>query len=158
MAVPTLRDAHHLLQLLELTTQAVHTVIAEWAKLPAEQSSKDAGPGEAQLPSRELFEAQRTLISASGMFTELVATPSQRLLEVSSQYNESRCLHIAAELRVADIIARAGNDQGVHVRQLSAEVGIENRKLGTFEQLMHLLCPFGLLSRADSWFILQLEL
>lgn len=128
---PTVRDVHQLLQLLEVTTQAVRTVINEWSKIPSagdKVDDQDKTKAETQILTRELFEAKRTLISATGKFVELVATPSERVLEVSSQYNESRCLHIAVGLRVADILAKAG-DIGVPVDQLSDAVGIEAQKL-----------------------------
>ncbi|CAG8892503.1 unnamed protein product [Penicillium egyptiacum] len=136
---PTVRDVHQLLQLLEVTTQAVRTVINEWSKIPSagdKVDDQDKRKAETQILTRELFEAKRTLISATGKFVELVATPSERVLEVSSQYNESRCLHIAVGLRVADILAKAG-DIGVPVDQLSDAVGIEAQKLS---RVMRCLC------------------
>lgn len=84
---------------------------------------------EGSLPSRPLFEAQRTLLAAAGLLTELVSSPSSRLLEVSSQYFESRALHVAANQRIADKLAAAG-DAGLDLATLAAQVGIEPRKLG----------------------------
>lgn len=118
----TIKEASQLLQLLDITYRAVHTIIAEWAKLPS--SSSDSR----QLPNRELFEAQRTVIAVSGKLVELVASPSERLLEVSSQYNEARCLHIAASLRIPTILAKA-DEQCLFIEKLSANVGIEWHKL-----------------------------
>jgi hypothetical protein len=126
----TIRDVHELLQLLELTQQAVHTIIGEWAKVPSSQTKNEIDISASSLPSRELFEAKRTLISATGKFVELVASPSERLLEVSSQYNEARCLHIAASLRIADILD-ANGELGVAVEELSAQTGIQAQKLGS---------------------------
>lgn len=80
------------------------------------------------LPAKPLFDAQRALLSAAGKLTELVSQPSTRILEVSSQYFEARCLHIVADKRVPDILAEAGND-GVHVDKIAKSVGIEARKL-----------------------------
>lgn len=119
----TLQDASQLLELLELTKASVHTIIKEWAKLPPKRM------GDATLPSRELFQAKRTIIAATGKFAELVSSPSDRLLEVSSQYNEARCLHIAAAMRIPDLLAKGGS-AGVSIQDISAEVGIESRKLG----------------------------
>jgi hypothetical protein len=132
--MPTLSDVHQLLELVDLTRDSVQRIIGEWAKLPASSSRKQGGPAdesEASLPSRELFEAQRTLIAASGKFVELVSSPSSRLLEVSSQYNEARCLHIAAVLRIPDILEENG-DKGVSMERIAMKVGIETRKLGMF--------------------------
>lgn len=36
------------------------------------------------LPSRELFDARRTVIAATGKLVELVASPSERLIQVTS--------------------------------------------------------------------------
>lgn len=80
------------------------------------------------LPAKPLFDAQRAILSAAGKLTELVSEPSVRILEVSSQYFESRCLHIIADKRIPDILAGAG-DAGVHVDKIAEAVGIETRKL-----------------------------
>lgn len=125
----TIRDVHELLQLLELTQQAVHTIIGEWAKASSTKRKNETGISASSLPSRELFEAKRTLISATGKFVELVASPSERLLEVSSQYNEARCLHIAVSLRIADVLDTNG-ESGVTVEELSVQTGIQAQKLG----------------------------
>lgn len=133
--MPTLTDAHQLLQLADLTRDSVHRIIGEWAKLPTSapgKQGKRSSPGEnseASLPSRELFEAQRTLLATTGKLVELISSPSSRLLEVSSQYNEARCLHIAAVLRIPDLLADHG-DEGVPIERLAEKVGIETRKLG----------------------------
>ena len=106
-------------------------VIKAWAH-PASPHARGVS-GSEDLATRELFDAQRILLAAAGMFTELVATPSARLLEVSSQYNESRALHIAAALRIPDILA--GDAGGISMDDLSSSVGVELRKL------CMLVCP-----------------
>lgn len=90
---------------------------------------------DATIPDKRLFDAQRTLLSAAGKLTELVSQPSGRLLEVSSQYYEARCLHIAADKRIPDLLA-ASPDTGVHIDTLSAAVGIESRKLCALTHLL----------------------
>lgn len=120
----TVKDAHQLLQLLQLTQASVHQIIEEWAKSPPKEEAVSG-----TLPSRALFQARRTLIAATGKFAELVSGPSDRLLEVSSQYNEARALHIATAMRIPDLLAK-GDDKGVTIEDVSAEVGIESRKLG----------------------------
>ena len=89
-----------------------------------------SGDSDGKLPDQQLFDAQKILLSASGLITELISSPSSRLLEVSSQYFESRALHIVADKRIPDILAKAG-DEGVHVVALAQEVQIESRKLCT---------------------------
>lgn len=103
-------------QLGDLINSSIQTVV----KL------NEASKGE--LPAKPLFDAQRALLSAAGKLTELVSQPSTRVLEVSSQYFEARCLHIVADKHVPDILAKAG-DAGVHVTGIAKSVGIEPRKL-----------------------------
>ena len=119
--MPSLSDAHQLLQLLDITRDSVHCIIGEWAKA----SPRDEAP----LPSRELFEAQRSVLAATGKLVELVSSPSSRLVEVASQYNESRCLHIAAALRIPDLLDKGG-EKGVSMEELARGVKIETRKMG----------------------------
>ena len=141
----TLADAHKLLQLLDLVAGSIRSVIAAWASPAAETT----GPaGNENLASWELFQAQRTLLSATGVLTELVANPSSRLLEVSSQYNESRALHIAASLRVPDLLAEAtkNGSKGLSVEDLSAKIGIESRKLS---RLMRCLCSIHIFQESE---------
>lgn len=80
------------------------------------------------MPSKPLFEIQRNLLSAAGKLTELVSQPNIRILEVSSQYFEARCLHIAVDKRVPDLLETT-EDAGMHVNEIAKEVGIESRKL-----------------------------
>lgn len=102
------------------------------------------------LPDRELFDHQRTLLAAAGTLTELVSEPQDRLLEVSSQYFEARALHIAADARIPNILAKYG-DRGLAIDALASEVGIESRKLCkptriiracAFHQIPLLTCQF----------------
>jgi hypothetical protein len=79
------------------------------------------------LPSKLLFDAQRTILSAAGMLTELASDPSSRLLEVSTQYFEARALHIAAENRIPDLLA--ASDEGVTVDELAKSIGCDAAKL-----------------------------
>jgi hypothetical protein len=80
------------------------------------------------LPPKVLFDAQRMILSAAGMLTELGSTPSNRLLEVSTQYFEARALHIAAEKRIPDMLA-GFDDSGVAVEKLAEQVGCDAAKL-----------------------------
>jgi hypothetical protein len=104
-----------LLQLGALVQSALSTLIT------TSQNSNDA------LPPKALFDAQRTILSAAGMLTELASDPSNRLLEVSTQYFEARALHIAAENRIPDLLA--GSDEGVAVEELAKSVGCDAAKL-----------------------------
>ncbi|KAI1335920.1 S-adenosyl-L-methionine-dependent methyltransferase [Xylariaceae sp. FL0016] len=92
--------------------------------------------GEESLPSRPCFDAERTLLSASGLLTELVGSPSKRLLEVSMQYFEARALHLVASQRIPDLLAKAG-EEGVDLNTIAAASGVEALKLG---RVLRCLC------------------
>ncbi|KAF2280130.1 O-methyltransferase A [Westerdykella ornata] len=94
------------------------------------------GATKGDMPAKPLFDAQRALLAASGKLTELISQPSVRIMEVSSQYFEARCLHIVVDKRIPDILARAGK-AGVHVEEISRIVGIEARKLS---RVLRCLC------------------
>ena len=105
-----------LIQLSALLNSALSTLITS--------TRDDKGP----VPPRTLFDAQRTVISAAGMLIELVSTPSNRLMEVSTQYFESRALHIAAEKRIPDMLAGC-DEKGVSVKKLAEQAGCDALKL-----------------------------
>ena len=89
------------------------------------------GPEPGDAPSRELFDARRSLIAAAGKIVELMSEPNARLQELATQYYESRALHIVADRRVADLLA--GHDEdGVSIENLADKTGIEKRKLCMF--------------------------
>lgn len=115
--------SRELLQLGDLIQDAISQFIAL-----RQSASENVSREEGSLPSKPLFDAQRTLLAAAGMITELVSEPQSRLLEVSSQYFEARALHIAASHRIPDILAHQG-EVGMDIKALSSKVGIESRKL-----------------------------
>ncbi|KAF3912593.1 O-demethylpuromycin-O-methyltransferase [Arthrobotrys entomopaga] len=126
----TARD-EQTLRLLQLS-QLIQNTIADYVAAKDVKVEREEG----SLPSHALFEAQRTLLSAAGMITELVSDPRLRIMEVSLQNYESRPVHIAVSLRIPDILAEHG-ESGCHVTDLAARVGIESRKLS---RLMRCLC------------------
>ncbi|KAJ6259262.1 O-demethylpuromycin-O-methyltransferase [Drechslerella dactyloides] len=119
------------LQLLELGG-LIQTAIADFVAANSSKVDNVDGP----LPSHALFEAKKVLLSAAGMITELVSDPSLRVIEVALQHYESRSMHIAASLRIPDILAEHG-DTGCDIKDLAARVGIEARKLS---RVMRCLC------------------
>lgn len=70
-----------------------------------------------------------------------MSDPSNRLLEVSSQYWESRGLFIAAERRIANLIAAGdnGSGKGVGTETLAKQTGVETGKLGPWTSRCHRL-------------------
>ena len=86
------------------------------------------------LPSRKLFQAQRTIAAVAGKLEEMIAEPNTRLLELSFQYFESRALHICVEHRIANLLDEQGDD-GVSVQDLGKRTGLEPLKLGALSLL-----------------------
>ncbi|KAL8931961.1 MAG: hypothetical protein Q9216_007011 [Gyalolechia sp. 2 TL-2023] len=142
----SLADAHKLLQLLDLVSGSVRAIIAAWAA--SSTPGNNGLVGNKDLVSWDLFQAQRLLLSATGVLTELVADPSSRLMEVSSQYTESRALHIAAGLRVPDLLAKAveHGSNGLAVDEISTQVGIESEKLS---RLLRCLCSIHIFQEVE---------
>ena len=131
----SLTDVAQLIQTTELLSKAVQVIVSEWSKevepLGGAQSTA-GGPGERQiLPSHELYDAQRTILAATGKLTELVSEPSVRVLEVATQFQESRALYIAAERRIPDILVAKDNTGGTPIAEISEKAKIESRKLCT---------------------------
>lgn len=130
----SLSDAVRLIQLSDLLKQSALTVIDEWAK----ESEYGLGKAEVNglsyqdtpriLPSRKLHDAQRTILAITGALTELVTEPFSRIQEVGCQYWESRALFIAAERRIPDVLAEAG-ERGLSIKELGEKTGIESLKL-----------------------------
>lgn len=138
-------DAIRLLQLSELLAASARTVVDEWSKETTPQTAKslkdDGSPK--TLPSPTLHEAQRTIQSITGVLTELVSEPSGRIIEVACQYWESRALFIAAERRIPDLLAKAGED-GLSSKELADATGVEYLKLCMFKFYSHYLYhPFS---------------
>lgn len=112
-----------LLQLSSLIQTSIQDFIAQ-----RQISNADPGRQEGSLPSKALFDAQRTLLAAAGTLTELVSEPQSRLIEIGSQYWEARALHIVVDKRVADLLSQ--NEGGsMDIKALGEKVGIEHRKL-----------------------------
>ena len=126
----SLQQAAQLLSLADLVCSRSKSIIDEWAKEETSLRSQGSEESNAKLlPSHSLHESQRTVLAAAGMLTELVSEPSSRLLEISSQYFESRALHIVAERRIPDFIANVPNTEGVSAKLIGERVGIEHLKL-----------------------------
>ena len=122
--------AKKLLALVDLVNKTSQTIINEWEKEDSLASATDVPRDSPSLPSWELYNAQRTILSACGAFSELVHDPQLHLLEMSVEYFEARALHVAAEHRIADILAQTDPAMtGIYIGDLSEKVGIDARKL-----------------------------
>ncbi|KKA24443.1 O-methyltransferase [Rasamsonia emersonii CBS 393.64] len=129
-------DAESLLQLVDLLKQSANTVIEEWKKEDFTKGKGGSQDTPAVLPSHRLHQAQRTILAITGALVELVAEPYSRIQEVGCQYFESRALFIAAERRIPDLLAEAG-ESGLEIDQLAAKTGIEASKLA---RILRCLC------------------
>ncbi|KAK2743445.1 hypothetical protein FQN57_004910 [Myotisia sp. PD_48] len=121
------REVERLLAVGNLIQNCIQTVVKEWTTSPDVSDSS--------LQSWDLFEAQRSLISATGVLVELISNPSMRLMEFCGQYWESRALGIVVAKRIPDILA--SRSDGVHLREISRRTGLEQGKLG---RIMRCLC------------------
>lgn len=137
-SLKTLPDAVHLLQLSDLLKSSAQVVVDEWANeteyIARAETVSDDNPR--ILPSRKLHDAQRTIYAITGSLIELVAEPWSRVQEVGCQYWESRALYIAAERRIPDLLAEAG-EHGMDIQELGQKTGIEYLKLS---RLLRCLC------------------
>ncbi|KAL4945512.1 S-adenosyl-L-methionine-dependent methyltransferase [Aspergillus oleicola] len=104
----------------QILNSSVTALIAQWKADDAEGQTLDNG---FLLPRKESYDAHKTILGAVGKIQELVASPAIRLIETSCQFYESRALHIAAEHRVADLVAGAG-ENGVPIGQLAKKANV----------------------------------
>ncbi|KAI1367012.1 S-adenosyl-L-methionine-dependent methyltransferase [Xylaria arbuscula] len=132
----TAEDAEKLLQLSDLLREAALTVKDEWAKEDFSSTAKEGGDTSKLLPSHNLWKAEKTIEAISGALVELVSEPYQRIQQVLTEYIESRALFIAAERRIPDLLAEAGDD-GLDLDTIAQKTRIEPKKLG---RLLRTLC------------------
>ncbi|EEY23686.1 conserved hypothetical protein [Verticillium alfalfae VaMs.102] len=130
-----------LLQLGEL----IQTNITQLIESRRAVTATGNGTEPSDLPPWSVFNAQRALQAATGSLTELISQPENRLLEVSSQYFEARALHIAADARIPDLLAKTA-PRGVPIDLLSAKAGIESRKLS---RLLRCLCSIHIFTEVE---------
>ncbi|KAI1486903.1 hypothetical protein F5X96DRAFT_673201 [Biscogniauxia mediterranea] len=111
-------------KVVELLSTNSEKLIAEWEKLPDDHYPHNG----TDIPTHEAYNAELTIKAALGSIEELTSKPSIRLMEVAWAHLNARCLQMAAELRVADILAEGGSE-GVSIDTLSDKLGIEKNKL-----------------------------
>jgi hypothetical protein len=111
-------DIKRLVQVGDLIQKSIATIVDQHLKSP--NATDDS------IPPWPTYEAQRNIISATGVLIELISDPSMRLMEYSGQYWESRALAIAVAKRIPDLL----NPKPLPLQELSAITGIESRKLG----------------------------
>lgn len=125
--------------LIRLLVDASEVVIKEWeAEEQAESAQID--PTLPSLPSTDLFNARRTVLGACGMCMDLVQEPQSRLMELANQFYSSRALHIAAEARIAEVLANADPNKGMSIEEINGRVGVEQAKLGKHNRYIVTVC------------------
>lgn len=130
----TQEDADKLLQLSDLLREAALTVKEEWAKEDFSDKKTSSGDTAKILPSHKLWNAEKTIEAISGALVELVSEPYQRIQQVLTEYIESRALFIAAERRIPDLLAEAG-EEGLDLDVIAEKTRIEPKKLGKSQPL-----------------------
>ena len=65
------------------------------------------------------------------MLQAAISDPHVRLIEIGASFLEARALHIVAEKRIPDLLAKEGKD-GVGIEELAQKIGLEALKLGEF--------------------------
>lgn len=158
-------EADKLLALSDLLRSAALTVKEEWVKedflapastpapsqpqshLAADASKHTTADTARILPSPRLWEAEKTIETVSGALVELTCEPNQRIQQLLTSYFESRALYIVTEREIPDLLTAAEVEAGVdrkevevNIKTLTAQTGIESRKLGEYK-LAFLLFP-----------------
>ena len=70
------------------------------------------------------------------MLQATISDPRVRLIEIGASFLEARALHIVAEKRIPDLLAKEGKD-GVGIEVLAEKTGLEALKLGEFMRKRH---------------------
>ncbi|THH33191.1 hypothetical protein EUX98_g946 [Antrodiella citrinella] len=127
--------AQRLRAAVQLLAQSAELVIQEWEKEGHQPSHRELDG--TSIPSHELYNARRNALSAMGVCGELIQAPHVRLMEMSNQFYESRALHIAGDVRIADILEVGDHEKGMHIDELSRHTGINANKLA---RVLRTLC------------------
>lgn len=120
--------ALQLRQVTQLLTAAVDEIATCWEDETHEEthaSTESAGIAR----QRDRPDPVKTILAALGHIESLVTEPHRLLVDMSTSYLTSRALHIAADHDIAGIIARAGDDDGLHIGELARLAVVDQNKL-----------------------------
>ncbi|KAH9938266.1 S-adenosyl-L-methionine-dependent methyltransferase [Fomitopsis serialis] len=115
--------ARTLRTLMRMLSDASEVVIEEW------EAEEQTPTGRSELPSSAMFEARRIISGACGMFMDITQQPTTRLTEVANSFFLSRALHIAAEAKIADVLADIDENEGLLVDAIAEQEGVDAQKL-----------------------------
>ncbi|KAH9924169.1 S-adenosyl-L-methionine-dependent methyltransferase [Fomitopsis serialis] len=119
--------------LIRILTAASEIVIKEWE---AEDMREINGLAKTNLPSHELFDAQRAFIGSCNMCIDIVDEPLNRLLDISYSVSASRALFLAVLTNIPDILDGGDNLEGVAISQLSRATGVREDELARILRLL----------------------
>ncbi|KIK64596.1 hypothetical protein GYMLUDRAFT_981809 [Collybiopsis luxurians FD-317 M1] len=114
--------------LVAMLVQATEDIIQAWGT--EDQRAVDA------MPSVEVFQASRTILSTMGVIADIVQSPPARLAEICAQFYESRALHIAVQNNIPSLLSTASQQDGVPLDHLSKKTGMKEHKL-VFNETSH---------------------
>ncbi|KAF9052592.1 S-adenosyl-L-methionine-dependent methyltransferase [Rhodocollybia butyracea] len=125
-------DNSHITALTDLINAAVHDVITEYAAVGMAVptlGSLTRGPFDSPEGTPEKFSRAVQVIEAACMqLTLTVTTPAHVVVNRSLQHEESACLSVVTEAKIADLLLNKPN--GVHVDELAELTGLDGGKLG----------------------------
>ncbi|OAP57195.1 hypothetical protein AYL99_07933 [Fonsecaea erecta] len=116
------KPAAQLRAVLALLSVAVENLASEWESSPGDDFASSSTVSHAE------HDAVKVIIAALGSIESLVLDPHTRLLNLSMSYLISRALHVAAEHRLAELLARA-EEGGATAGHLARTTGLEEGKL-----------------------------
>lgn len=140
---------------IKLLSDASEVVIKDW-----EEEERNPAPKQADgssVPSHALHNARKRIQGAMGVCSELVLDPRARLMEMAIEFYEARALHIAAEVRVADILDSGDHEKGMSADEIGRRTGIKAHKIGeVFSYLSFvLLCSWWISYSTDPQGLVQ---
>lgn len=117
--------------LIRLLNEASETVIREWEAEDAQVAIQDTLT-KAKVPSRELFDAQRTLVGACNMCIDIVDDPFNRIYDINLSVATSRALYIVIEAGIPDILDDVNAREGVSVSEISHRTTVNEADMGSY--------------------------
>lgn len=119
--------------LVSLLVSASEDIIEAWQTTDTPSSVSSAPSDSSDLPSNKLYNARRIVLGAIGQIVDHIQEPRSRCMELASQHLEARAFHIAVEKRIPDLLKNAVDGEGIELKTLSTETGIQVQKLGELE-------------------------
>ena len=109
--------------LVRLLNEASETIIREWRN-EDEQIDATEEAAKTRGPTRQLFDAQRTLVGACHMCIGIVDDPFNRIADINYSAIASRVLCLAVQTGIPDFIDDFDEGEGVAIAEISRHSGI----------------------------------